>query len=113
MADNYCNNCGKYGHVYHLCKLPIISIGVISFRIVDSKIQYLTIRRKDTFGFIDFMRGKYSVQNKHYILNMFKQMTVQEKAKLLYSQVVRERRSLPNCFNHLLISQVFYTFTKF
>jgi ADP-ribose pyrophosphatase YjhB (NUDIX family) len=83
MADNYCNNCGKYGHVYHLCKLPIISIGVIAFRMVDSKLQYLTIRRKDTFGFIDFMRGKYSVHNKDYIMNMIIQMTNVEKQYLL------------------------------
>lgn len=83
MADNYCNNCGKYGHVYHLCKLPIISIGVIAFRHVDNKLEYLTIRRKDTFGFIDFMRGKYSVYNKDYIMNMLIQMTNLEKEYLL------------------------------
>ena len=41
--------------------------------------QYLMIRRKDTLGHIDFMRGKYSVNNRHYILNMLKQMTVEEK----------------------------------
>ena len=37
------------------------------------------IRRKDTLGFIDFMRGKYSVNNKDYIMNMLKQMTEHEK----------------------------------
>ena len=83
MTENYCNNCGKYGHVYHLCKLPIISIGVIAFRIVKNELQYLTICRKDTFGFIDFMRGKYSVHNKDYIMNMLIQMTDLEKEYLL------------------------------
>ena len=83
MAENYCNNCGKYGHVYHLCKLPIISIGVIAFRVINNELQYLTIRRKDTFGFIDFMRGKYSVHNKDYIMNMLIQMTNTEKEYLL------------------------------
>ena len=83
MSDNYCNNCGKSGHVYHLCKMPITSIGIIAFRIINEEIQYLTIRRKDTFGFIDFMRGKYSVYNKDYIMNMLKQMTNIEKEYLL------------------------------
>jgi len=83
MTENYCNNCGKYGHSYHLCKLPIMSIGIVAFRIVDKEIQYLSICRKDTFGFIDFMRGKYSVYNKDYIMNMLKQMTITEKQLLL------------------------------
>ena len=83
MSENYCNNCGKYGHVYHLCKLPIMSIGIVAFRIIDKQLQYLTICRKDTFGFIDFMRGKYSAYNKDYIMNMIKQMTVTEKKLLL------------------------------
>jgi hypothetical protein len=77
--ENYCNNCGKGGHMFHQCKIPITSIGVIAFRIVDNEPQYLLIRRKDSLGFIDFMRGKYSVFNKYYIMNMLKQMTVDEK----------------------------------
>ena len=83
MSENYCNNCGKYGHVYHLCKLPIMSIGIVAFRIVNKQIQYLSICRKDTFGFIDFMRGKYSTNNKDYIMNMMKQMTIREKQYLM------------------------------
>ena len=40
------------------------------------------IRRKETLGFIDFLRGKYAVNNKAYIANMVKQMTVEEKQLL-------------------------------
>ena len=83
MNDYYCNNCGKVGHLYNQCKLPIISIGFIVFRIFNNQIQYLMIRRKDTLGFIDFMRGKYSINNKSYILNMLNQMTSHEKKSLL------------------------------
>lgn len=75
----YCNNCGKPGHIFHQCKLPITSIGIIAFRKIEGQIQYLMIRRKDTLGFIDFMRGKYTVNNKYYIVNMLKQMTQEEK----------------------------------
>lgn len=79
-----CNNCGKQGHSFKQCKNPITSFGVIIFRICPKtrQRQYLMIRRKDTLGFIDFMRGKYSVKNTQYILNMFKQMTYQEKMRL-------------------------------
>jgi 8-oxo-dGTP pyrophosphatase MutT (NUDIX family) len=79
QEPTYCNNCGKPGHVFHQCKLPITSIGIIAFRKIEGQIQYLMIRRKDTLGFIDFMRGKYAVNNKYYIINMLKQMTQEEK----------------------------------
>jgi 8-oxo-dGTP pyrophosphatase MutT (NUDIX family) len=82
MNDSYCNNCGKQGHLYHQCKMPITSVGLITFRIHNDELQYLMICRKDTLGYIDFMRGKYSIFNKDYILNMLKQMTNKEKHKL-------------------------------
>ena len=83
MENHFCNNCGKSGHVFSQCKMPITSIGIIVFRHNKGKIEYLMIRRKETLGFIDFMRGKYSLQNKKYIINMMKYMTVQEKKNLI------------------------------
>ena len=75
-----CNNCGKDGHLYHNCKMPITSIGIIAYRFSETnEIEYLMICRRDTLGFIDFIRGKYSIFNKDYILNMMKQMTESEK----------------------------------
>jgi len=80
---NTCNNCGKPGHLFHQCKMPITSIGIIAFRLSGKNaVEYLLIRRKDTLGYIDFMRGKYSVYNKDYIMNMLKQMTRDEKKRL-------------------------------
>ena len=57
IKENYCNNCGKSGHLYHQCKIPITSIGVIAYRKIENETQFLLIRRKDTLGFIDFIRG--------------------------------------------------------
>jgi 8-oxo-dGTP pyrophosphatase MutT (NUDIX family) len=88
-APIFCNNCGKYGHMSYQCNTPITSIGIIAFRnspYKDShkpKREYLLIRRKDTLGYIDFIRGKYSVYNKQYILNMFKQMSNEERQRIL------------------------------
>lgn len=78
-----CNNCGKAGHNFYQCKLPIISNGIIAFRTTPAgKKEYLMIKRKETLGFIDFLRGKYAVNNTEYIENMIKQMTVTEKQML-------------------------------
>jgi len=40
------------------------------------------IRRKDTLGYIDFLRGKYALDNKEYLLRMFHQMTTTEKTQI-------------------------------
>ena len=79
----YCNNCGKKGHGYYNCNLPIISNGIIAYRFnPDNQIEYLMVCRKHSFGLIDFIRGKYAVNNKYYIVNMFNQMTADEKYRL-------------------------------
>jgi 8-oxo-dGTP pyrophosphatase MutT (NUDIX family) len=79
---NFCNNCGKHGHLFHQCKNPITSIGIIVFNNSD-ELKYLMIRRKDSLGYVDFMRGKYPLFNKRYLLNIINEMTVNEKKKLL------------------------------
>jgi 8-oxo-dGTP pyrophosphatase MutT (NUDIX family) len=65
--------------------MPIISNGVIAFRKhpITKAIEYLMICRKDTLGLMDFTRGKYSVNNKYYIMNMIAQMTNAEKQMIL------------------------------
>jgi len=82
--EAYCGNCGKSGHGFHQCKMPIISLGIIAFTLDDSgEYKFLMIRRKDTLGFMDFMRGKYSIYNKEYIINLLNEMTTSEKNRLL------------------------------
>jgi len=79
---NFCNNCGKTGHQFHSCKHPITSVGLISFRMFNNKLQYLMIRRKHSLGFVEFMRGKYPLYNYNYLLNIFNEMSVYEKEKI-------------------------------
>lgn len=80
---NICNNCGKQGHLSQDCKMPIISIGIILFRNSPRGIEYLMIRRKDSFGYSDFLRGKYPLYNKNYVKNIVDEMTNNEKNKIL------------------------------
>ena len=83
--DEFCNNCGKFGHNTNDCKMPITSIGIILFRYMDDKLQYLMIRRKDSFGFVDFIRGKYGTNNDIYLRRIIDEMTISEKDKKLIS----------------------------
>ena len=85
LAYNFCNNCGKTGHVFHNCKKPITSIGTIVYKNDEKtgELKYLLICRKDTLGFVDFMRGKYPIQDKKYLQNIVNEMTICEKQKLI------------------------------
>jgi 8-oxo-dGTP pyrophosphatase MutT (NUDIX family) len=87
--NNVCNNCGRGGHLFQQCKLPITSYGIIVFRFLNSKeylnkeIEYLMIRRKDSFGYIDFIRGKYSPYNIVHLQNIIDEMSIEEKNRLM------------------------------
>jgi 8-oxo-dGTP pyrophosphatase MutT (NUDIX family) len=117
----YCNNCGKFGHIYRKCRDPITSVGIILFKIEDidfeiflkkyyafinknnnynylsikehncnnlnniqyfnefkKKVKFLLIRRKNTLGYIEFMRGRYDISDVDTIISLFEQMTKEE-----------------------------------
>jgi len=79
-----CNNCGKSGHLLNQCKLPITSCGIILFhKKKNTNNKYLMIRRKDSFGYIDFVRGKYSYMNIYQLQNIIDEMSIDEKKSLL------------------------------
>lgn len=83
MTDQFCNNCGNYGHVFYQCKRPITSIGIIAFRKnSEEKLEYLMIQRKDSLGFVEFIRGKYNIQNVFHLRNLFKEITTNERVML-------------------------------
>lgn len=108
-----CVNCSEYGHIIKNCLGPIISYGLIVFKVVNKiedekndypeeiakelkkmnvymppiypKIKILMIQRKDTMSYIDFIRGKYPLNNpeKEEILNVyFSEMTKVERETL-------------------------------
>ena len=84
LCSNLCSNCGKPGHIFQNCQYPITSIGIIVYRKnINNEFEYLMIRRKDTIGYIEFVRGKYPLCNKEYIKNIISEMTDNEKHKIL------------------------------
>jgi len=105
----FCANCGEKGHIVKECPQPITSFGIIVFKVVNCpreerfdknvyltkiskstesqeypKLKYLMIQRKDTMGYIDFVRAKYTEEDRYSKIAIFvSEMTAKEKETLL------------------------------
>lgn len=81
----YCANCGGQGHIYKTCNHPVISYGVICYRMFYDPHtnsvypKYLMVQRKDSLCYVEFIRGKYELNHKEYILRLFQHMTNEER----------------------------------
>ena len=72
----------------YLCSaLKYISItksyGIVPFTIVNNKLYYLMIKRKNTFGYIDIIKGNYNIDNFIVMQNLVNVMTNNEKEDIL------------------------------
>ena len=83
VKEQYCNNCGRYGHPYRKCEEPITSYGIICYKVVQQKIYYILIRRRNSIGFTEFLSGRYRVTMKDYICYLLSHMTQAEQQLLL------------------------------
>ena len=81
-----CRNCGINGHLYKDCPHPIMSFGLICYKVENGEIKYLMIQRKDSLSFMEFIRGKYDIQDIIYIKKLISAMTNNEKNMLLKKQ---------------------------
>jgi ADP-ribose pyrophosphatase YjhB (NUDIX family) len=82
--QHICNNCNRFGHFFHQCRLPITSYGLIVFRLNrQNNYEFLMIRRKDSFGLIEFMQGKYQIYDVPKIQRLIDEMSIGEKQSLL------------------------------
>ena len=86
----YCGNCGEAGHIYRNCRQPITSFGIILLKYKNADLffdifndmEFLMIQRKDSISYVEFIRGKYSIDKANYILRMFSDMTPEERNNL-------------------------------
>jgi 8-oxo-dGTP pyrophosphatase MutT (NUDIX family) len=98
-----CINCGKRGHSFRDCSEPITSFGIIALRFPkkdDGVISHvgsesgrmsvititdipevLMIMRKDSLGYVEFLRGKYN--SIELVQRLVDQMTINEREKLV------------------------------
>ena len=83
-----CANCGGVGHIYKSCNHPVISYGVICYQMfydLDTNSiypKYLMVQRKDSLNYVEFIRGKYDVQNRSYLMKLLSYMTPIEREKI-------------------------------
>jgi 8-oxo-dGTP pyrophosphatase MutT (NUDIX family) len=89
-----CRNCGLNGHIYKNCPHPIISFGIICYKIENNEIKYLMIQRKDSLSFMEFVRGKYEITNIEYIKKLLLNMTIGERDMIL-------NNSFENIWNYI------------
>lgn len=90
-----CSNCNKLGHLYKLCKYPVTSYGIILVKFKNgisknlityqqklnyllNNIELLMVSRKNSLGFVEFIRGKYGLTNQEYIVKLFQMMSEEE-----------------------------------
>ena len=74
-----CGNCGKKGHFYKKCLAPITSMGIVCYDIDKyNKIKYIMICRKHSLAFVEFIRGKYDMNEPEYIMKLLERMTLSE-----------------------------------
>lgn len=73
-----CNNCGEFGHHVRDCRNPNTSLGIIIYRIHNNTLEYLMVCRRNTIGFVQFIRGKYVLNDINYIQKLFDVMTNEE-----------------------------------
>ena len=78
-----CSNCGRSGHFFRECKEPITSLGILAYRLDSDCPKWLLIRRRDSLGYIEIMRGKYSLTDVESITSLIDQTTVDERERLL------------------------------
>ena len=107
----FCHNCGSYSHKSKECKEPITSCGLILVKLpyykkinlnsyikIDNyndknlgnlmninkymnKIKFLLVRRKHSLNYIEFIRGKYTI-DKDILTNIFELMSPDEIANI-------------------------------
>lgn len=81
-----CSNCGKLGHSFRECREPVTSFGIIAVKHVEDEGRrvphYLLICRRDTISYVEFLRGKYTMDNPVYIQTLVDGMTLDERERL-------------------------------
>ena len=78
MQQEYCNNCGQYGHKFKDCDSPKTSYGIVCIRNIKD-FNFLLIRRRNSLSYIEFLRGRYKIYDYGMLSRLFKHMTKQER----------------------------------
>jgi 8-oxo-dGTP pyrophosphatase MutT (NUDIX family) len=80
MDSVKCRNCGNIGHKLKNCRFPRLSYGIILF---NSNNEIVMIEKRDSISYIEFIRGKYTIDNVEYIQLLIDRMSTVEKEKII------------------------------
>lgn len=105
-----CTNCGIHGHTYKQCLQPLMSYGLLIFRYTNTswsinktlcsdettingthnagQLQVLMVKRKDSLRFVEFVRGKYELDEPKYLKHLLQEMTTEEHEMILSTDFV-------------------------
>lgn len=61
-------------------------------------IKYLLVRRRDSLSYVEFIRGRYNIEDVDFIFTMFREMTKDERKKI-------EIDTFENLWNHLWMNK--------
>jgi len=89
--------------------MPITSVGIILLRYEDNLPKFLFVRRRETFGYSDLVRGKYPIYNKSFIQNLVNEMTIEEKNEI--KKTLKEIETEGKDPNETILKR-YYTYIK-
>jgi 8-oxo-dGTP pyrophosphatase MutT (NUDIX family) len=72
------NNNLNSKDIFYLKKM----LNKINDTFLEKNLKYLLIKRRNSISILEFIRGKYKLNDLNYILNIFNLMTIQEKNKI-------------------------------
>lgn len=85
---------------------------IYRFNLLNNAINFLMIQRKHTIGYIEFIRGKYNIDNIDGIIFLFRQMITDEKNKIreltfdeLWNDLWKENSNKPIFKKEYMISK--------
>lgn len=96
--------------MYKNCNQPITSYGIICYRLVLNpntntiSPEYLMVQRKDSLCYVEFMRGKYNIENISYIMKLLSNMTIYERQalqKMSFDDLWKQLWRVKECTNYL------------
>jgi len=79
-----CSNCFNEGHFYRNCDKPLLSYGLCCYKKIENEeIRFLMVKRRNTYTYIEFLRGIYHICDEKYLQSMFSKMSQLEKENIL------------------------------